>query len=201
MPTNLLWQRCADGYTVVKNKNDSCFYVASKSVQMEGYHPIETHSAILRILSEKKDRHGYIEFADVFGLLTHETEPEPLATFESFSNKLRIMMRLYDHGDLVEVARHYNELNFGQIGLRLETSSSPPKLRHTVDHLLQAMWVQFGEMIVHGEGQEQCVLCNEWFAVGPTTNRRRKRFNAKRSFCCDAHAKRFEYINRKTRER
>ena len=197
MAIDFVWQRCVDGYAVVKNKNEGVHYIVPKSGRVEYFRPFDVHSAILRILSEKINVPGYLDFANKFGLLNHQTAPELLSEFELQSDELRTMLELYDLGSLDAVAANFNKLKVEGISVRFNTSLEPPKLCYSASTLLQAMWLQFGEMIEHKENQEMCALCKQWFAVGPATNRRRRRANAKRSFCCDSHAKRYEYINRK----
>ncbi|MBM09341.1 MAG: hypothetical protein CMF69_07165 [Magnetovibrio sp.] len=197
MTIDFVWQRCVDGYAVVKNKNEGVHYIVPKTGRAECFRPFDIHSAILCIFSEKTNVSGYVDFANKFGLLNHEAAPELLSQFELQSYEFRTMLELYNRGNLNAVAANFNKLKGRDIFLQFNTAHDPPTLCYSATNLLQAMWLQFGEMIIHEEKQEMCALCNEWFAVGPTTNRRRRRFNAKRSFCCDAHAKRYEYINRK----
>ena len=85
MKINFKWYRCVDGYEIRELPNYEGPQLISRSDRMEICRPLESHSAILRIIAEIETFESYIEFVSLHGLLTHRTEPEPVKIISSFS--------------------------------------------------------------------------------------------------------------------
>jgi len=196
MKINFKWYRCADGYEIRELPNYEGPQIISRSDRMEICRPLDSHSAILRIISEIETFDNYIKFVSIYGLLTHRTKPESVKIISSFSKNISEMIEAYDKKKFNLIESYFNQSKVCKINLKLDTSLASPYLLAEPENLLQAIWIQFGVMVILNQGQEKCALCQKWFAVGLGTGRRKMRRNIKKSFCCGAHARRLEYITR-----
>ena len=200
MKIDFKWHRCVDGYQVADVPGEGkC--IGPKSDNMETYNPFERvwndekeyYPALLNQLSSVKTEADMIKFANKFGLLFHPKELEPLESWASFSETMRNMLKEWDQGKLGSLGRYFNDLKFGKVDVRLDTSERPPKWSATLNDLHHAIWWQFVQMAISGQDQEECAWCHTWFAVGPDTGRRKRRSNVANSYCNDKHGKRHKY--------
>ena len=196
------WERCLDGYQVQNQagkeikllpKHDDVqeitrpdrgrdsWYLAPRSDRIEKFNPFKKHSAIQRVLAGKLNIRGYLDFADQFGLLTHQLEPEHVSTFLVTAGDMRKMLSYLDCGDTVQLAAHYNDCRWGKNSLYLKADEAGGlSLLHSVTCLRDALWVQFGEMVMRGLNHYRCDECRSWYLP-----ERAKKSNAKHTFCND----------------
>ena len=201
------WQRCSDGYAIYDSKGkEICEHpvvddeeswgrlMVPRSNRMETFSPFDRHAAIQRVLQDKKNTHGYLDFAKIYGLLSHPTEPESISTFYLVASELRTMFRYYDSGNISRLEKLYNESRWGKNSLRFEiTDSGSVFVSHNPFTLRDALWVEFGEMVARGENHQVCAECGVWYMPD-----RQRRSNSKNVFCSASHSKNFH--NRKFKE-
>ena len=206
MPQNpFKWSRCRNGYEI-----DDDGVVVPISDDMEDIEPFaKLNSILLRKLAEKEDDEDCLFFVDEFGLLEDPREM-PLAIFKSTANSMRIMLGLYDKAIKMkdgqrrrsifeEIAAHYNGVSWGATQAKLATVPGyPPVLKHDPKNLMHALWVEYAEMMRAGIGHQKCDWheCGKWYIP-----KRKRRKDAKHSFCCNDHRQKFVNLQASQRKK
>jgi hypothetical protein len=178
------WQRCLDGYRVVRS------HVESASKRFERNRPLETPALFAKFAKDTSaSAEGMLEFCNQFGLLgggrpdipRHIRGSNSLTTYESarlddlllHHATMRRAFYLFERGNASELIRRCNA--DGLAGARIEFRQGPNgKLDWFVvpADLIRAMWMQFAMHACSEAHLFGCERCGKPFRVGTGTGRR-----------------------------
>jgi len=216
MKNDFTWQICPDGYEVrdehgiqvpdLNHEKTAEWFFHPTSTDQQAIRPFEKRGSLLvRDLAGLEDAEDCLDFVHEFGLLPHPTEPMLLAEFLSIANSMRIMLEIYDEAWHTndpkirnechrEICEHFNNVSWGTVESTLEhVEDRRPILRQKPKDLYHALWAEFGVYVQVEGGHQKCDWCEEWYIPG-----RRRKSNAKHSFCCREHDEKFRYERRKS---
>ena len=144
------------------------------------YRPFELGSAIFREFAATPKTHSGIQaFAAKYGRLggiswLHEPVFHWYRQIDDLARAVDTWEECVEEGDLTPLARVFNVYDLGQVTLKFGAArfGERPRLRLEPASLLDAMWIQFGQM-ADGDAQlKRCDWCPTWFATGSSTGRR-----------------------------
>lgn len=144
------------------------------------YRPFELGSAIFReFAATPETQDGIMAFAAKYGRLgssffTSESVHYWCSKIHDLAAAVDTWDECIEKGDLTPFARVFNTYDLGQVTIKFGATrfGERPRLRLEPASLLDAMWIQFGQM-ADGEAQlKLCDWCPTWFAIGTGTGRR-----------------------------
>ena len=193
----LTWQKCPDGYEITSlRNNDQEYFIVPKSNRLESFYPLKSHSALLKQLAGISTKHGFNQFANFNGLLSHPAKPESIRAWFQTANAMRDASLKAEKYDFDQLTEYFNSNKSEFLNIELECENHIPKFVTKIGSLKGGMWWQFTQSLTNKHSFERCSLCFTWFTVGQGTGRRRRTLNTKHSFCSPKHQGRYKYLQR-----
>jgi hypothetical protein len=150
------------------------------------YQPLKHFNRLYKSFADIKDEALAVDFACKWGLLTSSDGSGELETF---------LKEAEDFRKSLEQRRPSRKKRFPEFNAEVETAvladlkaslTTDPRgrlqLRILPSNLLEALWLQLAQTLATGTDIRTCLLCGQFFEVGPHS---RKRLDAK--FCSDEH--------------
>ncbi len=166
--------------------------IVRRGGQLVPYRPVDEFGFLFKhFVNAAGDAQGLLGFVEKFGPLTPaglKTEQgDPVAPILEHAAAMREYLGHYhaDGRELIErIAVQHGGITLTgtvvKLGLDFEANS--PRFQFYPRSLLDALWLQLGQVLANDVAIRQCQYCHEWFEAGPGT---RRRTDAK--FCSDRH--------------
>jgi hypothetical protein len=182
--------RCIDGYRLLpaekpKSAHGSSFFFAKEerfepmSATLEPYEPLSFDRLFARF-AEIIDGPSALRFVDTFGYPLAD-EGFPLAPVLRAAAAMRAAIAALQADDRKTLLRLFAEAGIGRLTTELRLIDGAFAIVLVPTSLLQAMWVQFAQVVVSGAAIASCEQCGAIFPTGSGTGRR-----STRRFCSDA---------------
>jgi hypothetical protein len=163
------------------------------------YRPLERFETLFKIFAnEVRAPRDVLDFVQKFGPLTtgghDENIGEPVYDTIVHAEGMREFF-YYIGGDNRRLQRgidaQLNPLGRIDFSLDFDPATARPRLMLSPSDLLDALWLQFGQMLSGDSPLRRCQHCGEWFESGVRTGRR-----ADAKFCSDEHRISFNSLKR-----
>jgi hypothetical protein len=167
------WEVCVDGYEIRANDHGMRFVtprsVMKRAPRFAAIEPLRLNEKLFQQFATlEPTESAFLDFAGKFGLLTHNREPEPVATWMVERDNLRLAFSYWSQGLAGDVERLVNSLPFA--ALRIRIRDGMPAFEPT--DLRAGLWAQLAMSVRKGEQHRACARCGTTFSFGPGTGRR-----------------------------
>jgi hypothetical protein len=163
------------------------------------YQPLKHFNRLYKSFADIKDEALAVDFACKWGLLTSSDGSDELETFLKEAEDFRKSLEQRRPSRKKRIPEFNAEVETTVLAdLKASLTTDPRgrlQLRILPSNLLEALWLQLAQTLATGTDIRTCLLCGQYFEVGP---RGQKRLDAK--FCSDEHRIKFHSLRRPKRK-
>lgn len=194
------WRTDPKGHRLVKTKLGD--HIVRNGGKLKPYRPLDRFGNLLcREFARVDSGPALVDFVDRFGPLTKkgfEEGGEPVDILLKSAEEMRVLEAIVTGGGYSQLARAFGPGTILATPGRIETAlivdplTRRPRLQLKIPNLINAVWLQMGQMLASDATLRSCLHCGAPFEVGLGTGRR-----SDAKFCSDKHRSAYNNDNRR----